>query len=74
VLGGALALMCFLKRYVARLKDEWVTLHKLLDELETEQELTAKRVRGTDEWIAQVKLRLAEIDTFLKAAESEADL
>jgi hypothetical protein len=64
--------MSLLERYVARLKDEWMTLHKLLDELETEEVTSGNRIRSTDEWIGQVKTRLAEIDTFLKAVEEGA--
>jgi hypothetical protein len=61
--------MSLLERYVARLKDEWMTLHKLLDELETEEVTSGNRIRSTDEWMEQVKIRLAEIDAFLKAVE-----
>jgi hypothetical protein len=59
-----------LERYVARLKDERATLQWLLDQLETENALWGEEVQSTPEWVDQVKVRLAKIDTFLKAVES----
>jgi hypothetical protein len=58
-----------LERYVTRLKDERSTLKWLLDQLETESAISGEGIQSTPEWIDQVKIRLAKIDTFLKAAE-----
>ena len=61
--------MCQLERYVARLKDERAVLEWLLEQLETESGVSGEGIQSTPEWVEQVKLRLAKIDTFLNAVE-----
>jgi hypothetical protein len=58
-----------LERYVARLKDERSVLDRLLHQLEADGPLSGKQIQSTLHWVEQVRLRLAEIDAFLKAVE-----
>jgi hypothetical protein len=62
--------MTALERYVARLKEEREVLEKVLEDLESEAAASDDGIDGTASWIEQVKLKLAKIDVFLKAAES----
>ena len=50
-------------------EDERATLERLLEELGTENAVWDGGIESTGEWIKQVKVRLAEIETFLKAVE-----
>jgi hypothetical protein len=51
------------------LKDERAVLEWLLEQLETESGVSGEGIQSTPEWVEQVKLRLAKIDTFLNAVE-----
>jgi hypothetical protein len=55
---------------VARLKDERAALESILEELETDDSVPEGAIRNTEQWIEQLRTRLAAIDTFLKAVES----
>ncbi len=57
-----------LQSYVARLKDEKAALERLLKQLKTKN-VAEDRIDDTDAWIEQVTVRLAAIDTALKALE-----
>jgi hypothetical protein len=59
-----------LERYVARLKDERAVLQNVLDRLEAEDAASEQTIPGTEQWIKQITVRLAAIDTFLKAVET----
>jgi hypothetical protein len=57
-----------LQSYMARLKDEKAALESVLKQLKTEN-VSENRIDDTDRWIEQVTVRLAAIDTALKALE-----